>query len=231
MTQILILTDLHLSNTKGNYNLFLNLTQKIIQNHGNKFKAIFILGDTSHDGKLDDYNFLIKTLKNNFPTTRTHIICGNHDNQKLLKSSLAHSKTILFSEMKYILISNTCFIFLKTKLHSQIKGKAHIKSIALLKHILENTSKNIVILLHHHIIPVSAKIDQYILKNRKSIINLIKKYPNRIRYVFNGHTHQFQETKIKNTNVISLPSGYIQYNPTKNEQFYTLLKIENLKII
>lgn len=233
MTKILILTDLHLSITKkenlNSYLIFIKVIKKILYRHQHVFQSIFILGDISSSGEICDYEFFSKIISRHYPNTNIHIICGNHDNKKAIDKVLGHYKYILLSEKKSILVKSTYFIFLKTQQFNTASGKVCRTSIKLIKKVLETTKNKIILLLHHHVLLIKSPIDNYNLLNSQEIIDLIECHPTRIEFIFTGHTHKYNKQTIQNTKIISLPSSFIQYDPTIEQQYYTILEFDYIK--
>ena len=235
MTSVLILSDPHLSKSQRYglhpYKLFEGVLQHISKQTKTHFEAIFILGDLSQDGLQEDYQVLITLLDQYFPKKDIFLICGNHDHPDNLRQVLKFSPNIHLSENQTILIEDIHFIFLPTQISNQIDGILNNNSFELINKTV-SASKNIVLLLHHHILPIGSSIDAFSLQNSDELLTLVRNNPNCIRLILSGHTHKYSRQNYYGTEIITVPSCFVQYDASEkttpiNEQYYSVLSLQN----
>lgn len=133
------------------------------------------------------------------------IILGNHDTYSEVHKYFDKSVDPSYSELFYSFEDNYHkFVFLDSS-----SGEIGENQLSWLKRTL-NTEKNIVIFIHHPILPINAEVDkQFALKGRHKIELELNKIKNNVT-VFSGHYH-FDDIKTKkNIRQFVTPAGSFQ---------------------
>ena len=136
-------------------------------------------------------------------------IPGNHDDRKNLIKHLPSE----FSDT-LLVIKNFILIGLDSTVKSSSEGLLSSDELEKMQYLLqENTSKNVIICLHHQPVKIGSDwIDKIGLKNKKDFFRIIKEYDH-IKGIFFGHIHQNYFINQNNIEIYGTPSTCRQFKP------------------
>ena len=169
-----------------------------------------ISGDLIHDNEIfykDFFELCNKLKKPIYP------MMGNHDNRKAIRN---YVKNELIDENGYLNYTISAYpieiICLDTAIDESIEGTISESSMNWLESkLLTNTTKSIIIFMHHPPIEIGSVLFDHIkCNNGNEFINLISKYKN-VKEVIFGHVHCFFSKTINGIEFSSCPSASIQY--------------------
>jgi len=172
-----------------------------------------VTGDLVHDASLAGYTLLKKQLSN--LNTSTYCLPGNHDNSKILNTSISGNPIDSpFSIQK----NGWSIILLDSNLPDSTGG--HLDSIQLGK-LQDSLSKypnhHTLICLHHHAVPVKSRwLDTIMLNNADDFFAITDRHP-QIKGITCGHVHQSFETKRNNVLLMGAPSTCFQFTPKSTD--------------
>jgi len=211
--KIILLSDSHLLKEKNNtlYGCNTYLTFKKVVDHvyseHKHVDAVIFMGDISQDGSAESYHYAQDILnKLNAPV---YFIPGNHDNKDSLYTAFNNNKV---KKDKIIEINNWVFILLDTTIPPHDYGHLSEFELSFLRQSLEkHKQRNIIILMHHHPLPINTPlIDEFILKNKDDLLNVISRHE-RIKMIAFGHVHQVVHGILQSTPFMSCPSTCFQF--------------------
>lgn len=214
--RILQLTDFHLlASQEGQlhgyytYDCLKQVINYIIAYEGMKADAVIITGDVSQDGSASSYSLALRQLERlDLPL---YFIPGNHDNPLIMASVLKNSPLVHPPETLYQ--GDWRFIPVSTVQPGKDSGffskKQQIKAE---QDILNSHEMNVVLLMHHHPVPVGIPlVDECRLMNGSEVLSLCDRYP-QIKAIVCGHAHT-QDTKKYHDCVISVcPATCFQWS-------------------
>jgi len=166
---------------------------------------IIFLGDNIQNGTDDEYVIFFKLL-NNIRRKNIYIIGGNHDDGSKLEKWCKNYK-VNYCFNNYLEISNNNYYFIDSVVKGQDYGFINNEAFISLESYLNMLNKKTVICLHHHLQNAGYLIDDFIVKNKNELIDLLHKYKQKISYVISGHTHNYQNHIVDNINYINSPSS------------------------
>ena len=183
---------------------------QVIEHIGNsewKPDALIVTGDISNDGTKTTYDRAYKKIKE----LRLPALCipGNHDDRKNLIKHLPSE----FSDT-LLVIKNFILIGLDSTVKSSSEGLLSSDELEKMQYLLqENTSKNVIICLHHQPVIIDSDwIDKIGLKNKNDFFKIIKEYDH-IKGIFFGHIHQNYFINQNNIEIYGTPSTCRQFKP------------------
>ena len=183
---------------------------QVITHIGNsewKPDALIVTGDISNDGTKITYDRAYKKIKE----LRLPALCipGNHDDRKNLIKHLPSG----FSDT-LLVIKNFILIGLDSTVKSSSGGLLSSYELEKMQYLLqENTSKNVIICLHHQPVIIDSDwIDKIGLKNKNDFFKIIKEYDH-IKGIFFGHIHQNYFINHNNIRMYGTPSTCRQFMP------------------
>ena len=210
---IVHITDMHLLSCKKtlfrekNPNQAFNQVIEHIDNSDWMPDALIATGDISNDGTKITYDRAYKKIKE----LRLPALCvpGNHDDSKKLIKHLPSE----FSD-RLLIIKNWILIGLDSAVKSSPEGLLSSGELKKMQRLLqENTSKNVIICLHHQPVKIGSDwIDKIGLKNKKDFFRIIKGYDH-IKGIFFGHIHQNYFINQNNIQIYGTPSTCRQFKP------------------
>jgi len=210
---IVHITDMHLSSCEStlfrekNPNHTFNQVIAHIGNSEWKPDALIVTGDISNDGTKITYDRAYKKIKE----LRLPALCipGNHDDRKNLIKHLPSE----FSDT-LLVIKNFILIGLDSTVKSASEGLLSSDELEKMQYLLqENTSKNVIICLHHQPVIIDSDwIDKIGLKNKNDFFKIIKEYDH-IKGIFFGHIHQNYFINHNNIRMYGTPSTCRQFMP------------------
>lgn len=214
--RILQLTDLHLFKNKAvsilEFNSYNSLTQ--VMNLVNRSiqeqtpDLIALTGDVSQDYSQESYE-VAKQIFEGVPCPLVATM-GNHDKLPVFAEFFNNPKD---SANKIIYLGNWMILFINSHWPDRIGGKLTENELTFLSDALNSMrDKNVIIFIHHHILPVkSAWIDKIGVSNSEDFLNTIDQYQN-IKAIICGHVHQDTCTERNNVKYFSTPSTSWQFS-------------------
>jgi Icc protein len=222
MQTVIQLSDLHcFANAKKSYNNRLPYAQlsKAIEHAQQCFsgeKIFVVTGDLAEEATPETYR-LLSDLFNQLASP-VYIIAGNHDNDAMLKQHITGKNIQHDGEMYF---NHWALLFLNSSTPGKNLGSGRLPEIELArleKSLRENSSKDIMIFIHHPPILIGKKSFQQIcLENKNEFDEIIQHYKN-IKAIAFGHAHTQLATFIENRLYISSPSTWLQVDHSTDEK-------------
>ncbi|WP_233231387.1 metallophosphoesterase family protein [Silvanigrella aquatica] len=192
--RIIQISDLHIKKNKdailynANPRKSLELTLEQLLKEKNDFDILLLTGDISDDGSLESYEFVLNLLEKT--NKMIYYINGNHDNKNNLISKF--SKSIYFRQLDELVINNWLFIGLDSCVEGKDLGflsNIEIQKCESLIRKYDNSKYNIVLVVHHHLLPVGTPlIDDCPIINSTQLLDIINNN-RQIKIVITGHVH------------------------------------------
>lgn len=185
--------------------------RKIIADAVNKKPDVLLLtGDLAQQETQSAYQQLTELLKN--WTIPIYWIPGNHDDLSLMQTVFANT----FKSKKYFILGKWQIILLSSKLpYDTGAGSLNVEQLDFLQQRLNREpNKFALVVLHHHVLPITGLMDKYPLKNAKELLKVLENYPN-IKLVISGHVHQEFDQTYKDIRFLTTPSTSYQITPGK----------------
>ena len=214
--RILQLTDLHLFKNQAVNMLDFNSYDSLLQVMKLANKSIqeqtpgliALTGDVSQDYSQESYE-IAKQIFADMPCPLIATM-GNHDKLPTFAEFFNSPED---STNKIFYLGNWMILFINSHWPDRIGGKLTENELALLSNALDSArDKNVIIFIHHHILPVkSAWIDKIGVSNSEDFLNIIDQYQN-IKAVICGHVHQDTFTERNNVKYFSTPSTSWQFS-------------------
>jgi putative phosphoesterase len=207
------LSDTHIRKSE-NFNL--NIFNKAIEQI-NKLNPDYILhlGDITEEGTKEDYE-LAKKLLSKIKKPIIYII-GNHDARnvgyELFSEYFGPIKPVFFDDQ--VLITG-----FDSTIPDRDGGRLGVTSLQSLKKILKEKGKQRIkiVAFHHHLLPVpKAGRERSMIVDAGDVLKTILE--NNVDLVLNGHRHQPNIYRIKNTIVIN--SGTISHYKTRKGSYHS----------
>lgn len=197
---------LHGYKTNQRFNKVIDYVRKYEQI---KPDIIFLTGDISQDMSERSYALcsdLIRELD-----IDTYWIAGNHDDPGVAQEVFSHNNRL--KPLIHLSTDYWDFISINSCKAGTDKGFADLSELERVEAELKaaDKTKNICLVMHHHPVPVSTPlIDEYILQDRQSFLERIKKYP-AIKLIMCGHVHGDYSLKLADVNLESSPATCFQW--------------------
>lgn len=175
--------------------------------------VIFFTGDISQDSSAQAYKRLIEHMASyGIPC---YSLPGNHDKPEILGDNL---NTNGFYTQPFLHTEHWLFAFLDSATPNEEGGTLdELEIINLKAEIEKHPDKNVLVCLHHQLIPVgSVWLDTMTVVNPQSLIALVKNTP-KIKGIIHGHVHQQFESVIHNTPIYATPSTCFQFKPLSKD--------------
>ena len=213
--RILQLTDLHLFKNKEttmlDFNPYDSLQQVIyLVNESMQKKTpdlIVLTGDIAQDYSQESYAI----AKQIFADMPCHLIAtmGNHDKLPAFADFFNNPED---NATKIVYLGNWVILFANSHWPGHIGGKLTENELSFLNSALASArGKNVIIFIHHHILPVkSSWIDKIAVSNVPDFLDIIDKYKN-IKAVICGHIHQDTLIERNKVKYFSTPSTSWQF--------------------
>ncbi len=217
--KVLQLSDLHLMSSIDDQLVGVNTEEsflsvlKLAHEESWPPDLIILTGDLSQDSSTQSYKRLIGHLEK--LKTPCYVLPGNHDTPNTLKQLFSNSPV---SYQPFLHYREWMFAFLNTEVPGEEGGALYDVEINNLREeINAHPDKNVLICLHHQLIPVGSKwLDTMTVSNPEALIEIIETYP-AVRGVIHGHVHQSFNSNIANTPLFSAPSTCFQFKPNSKE--------------
>ena len=216
---LLQITDTHLFADREQDLLGIKTVQsyEAVIEHASKYssdcQAVLSTGDLSQDHSPQSYIDFTKQIKKlKMPC---YWLPGNHDIQSIMLPSLLQEG---LAQTRQIISEHWQIIMLDSQVEGVAYGRLAKEQLDFLKQALtEHADKHTLICLHHHVLPVgSAWLDQHILQNNASFLEIIKPFLN-VRAVLGGHVHQAGETLHNGVSFMTTPSTCVQFKPHSDD--------------
>ncbi|WP_428086976.1 metallophosphoesterase family protein [Candidatus Thioglobus sp.] len=182
-----------------------NLKKIIAQISSQKFDALLISGDLTHQGTAPSYNRLKQILA---PIDAPiYVIGGNHDNITQLEKTFKQNTFNSFKLKNWEIVSIDSVQLDKTS------GRVTQGALLKLDQTLEaSNADHIMVVLHHPIVPMNSTWDDALsLENPQDLFKVLDKH-SKIRIVVFGHAHEAAHFSNKQFDIVSCPSTALQYN-------------------
>lgn len=216
--EILQLSDLHLLsepsdtltgiNTEESFRSIVNTARKLCWPPD----LILLTGDLSQDSELATY----KRLRRHLDALGIPCYClpGNHDKpimHQVLRSEKVSCAAQIHAGNWQILCLDSTIPYANGGFLSAARLKA------LTNYIDQFPSKNVLIALHHHPIPIGCTwLDTMVLKNSDELFSVLRNYP-QVKAIVCGHIHQEMDYFHHNIRLLGTPSTCFQFKPHTSE--------------
>ncbi|MEW5010617.1 MAG: 3',5'-cyclic-AMP phosphodiesterase [Cycloclasticus sp.] len=174
---------------------------------------IFLTGDLSQDGSEASYLRLIKHLSTlNIPC---YVLPGNHDTPEKL-GHLFNTGSVLYQP--FVQYQQWLFAFLDTETAGEEGGTLKEQEVINLRQEIDrHPDKQVLICLHHQLIPVASEwLDTMTVINPESLLKLIRSTP-KVAGLIHGHVHQEFEGMVEGRPIYASPSTCFQFTPLSKE--------------
>ncbi len=169
---------------------------------------LLLTGDLAQDGSEVAYKRLSEKVK--FLNCPTYWIPGNHDKPETMFNTFS---TTHISNDKCINCDPWQIVLLDSHKEKCVEGFLNKKELKHLKNCLRQNAKFVLLVIHHHVIPIQSKwLDTIGLENAAEFLKAIKGIDN-INGVMCGHIHQVFEEEKEDIFYFSVPSTCIQFKP------------------
>ena len=205
--KIAYVTDIHLDETPEELEVQTHKNWKIILKDISErgIQHIIVGGDI---GKASTHQWFFKSIKD----YKIDITLGNHDSFNAIMQYYKHNHSNKQQELYYTYnLGSFKLLFMDSS--------ADIITEQQLLWLKEEivTSKNILLFIHHSILPVNAEVDKrFALKNRKLIKAMLVDLKKQVT-VFSGHYHFNHETSFQNIHQFITPACSFQVEKIPNE--------------
>lgn len=207
MAKLIQISDCHIDDQPivMGVNSHINLKKIIQKINLIDFDALLISGDLTHNGTINAYQILKKILS---PIKKPiFIIAGNHDNIQHLEQQFNKNLFKSFTLGNWEVVSVNSVQAEKT---SGLTTQTALKELDIL--LSKSCSNNIMVVLHHPIVPINSNWDdQLSLENPQDLLQILTKH-SKIRSVVFGHAHEAAEFSHANFKIILCPSTALQFN-------------------
>jgi len=174
---------------------------------------IFLTGDLSQDGSEASYCRLIKHLSSlNIPC---YVLPGNHDTPDKL-NHLFGTGSVLYQPIVHH--KQWLFSFLDSETPGSEGGTLKEAEVSQLRQEIErHPNKNVLICLHHQLIPVGSEwLDTMAVANPDTLLEVIRTHTN-IAGLIHGHVHQDFEGTVEGRPIYATPSTCFQFTAKSKE--------------
>jgi Icc protein len=206
-TKIAYVTDIHLDETPEELRVATHKNWETILKDisARGIKHIIIGGDI---GKSNTHQPFFESLKG----YKIDITLGNHDSYSTVMQHYTHETSSSKQELYYSYdLGSYKLLFLDSSADMISK-----EQLNWLKEEI-STPKNMLLFIHHSILPLNAEVDKrFALKNRANIKSMLANLKNEVT-VFSGHYHFNHETSSKNIRQIITPACSFQVEKIPNE--------------
>lgn len=212
------ITDPHILEDDNSklYNLPINEIQYEIISEVKKIESeidfILITGDISDKGTVDSYI----NAKNIYSSLAIPLywLPGNHDDLTAMNvfnndENINYQRSFSIREFHFILLNS---VAISSKGKNRSSGVlSHVELYQLEAELRRNTTKLVVIALHHPPIRSGTWKDDRMLENAKEFLDLIKYHKN-VKLVLFGHQHHIHESMFDNIQFYSPPSASFHFD-------------------
>lgn len=206
-TKIAYVTDIHLDETPGELEVATHKNWEAILNDISTrgIQHIIVGGDI---GRPSTHQWFFESLKD----YKIDITLGNHDSYSAVMQNYTHETFGKEQELYYSYdLSSYKLLFMDSS--------ANVISERQLVWLKEETltSKNILLFIHHSILPVNAEVDKrFALINREAIKSILVNLENQVM-VFSGHYHFDHEASFENIHQFITPACSFQVEKIPHE--------------
>lgn len=215
--RVLQITDMHLVGDPNQnflginpYNHFVAIIENAAQHKkADAANLLLLTGDISQDFSVASYKHALTMAEQlNIPY---ETIAGNHDDPNLLEHIMYPQQN---NKQKSLTYDTWQIILLNSHWPQHISGRLNEQEMAFLQQELDkNRTKNIVIFLHHHVLPLDASwLDRYILMDAERLLSILAQQHN-VKAVFSGHVHQEMQKLYQNIMFYTTPAVAWQFTP------------------
>jgi len=217
--KLLQITDTHLFETPEGEQKGVNTCETLravvddVAAHHPDFDALLLTGDLSQDETPESYELLKRVLQpiRNAPM---HAIPGNHDNLQYMEDHLTESER--FRVGTDAAIGSWRIVMLNSQIPGRVHGEVGREQIARVREVVESTTGNIIVALHHPPVEVgTAWLDASRCHDGQELLAALASPP--VKAVVCGHVHQRYEGSHQGVAVLATPSTCVQFTPGVEE--------------
>lgn len=170
--------------------------------------GILATGDLSQDGSADSYRHLRRLLGQ--PGVPVYCLPGNHDHPPTMAAELSAPP---FRYCGDHALGRWRLVMLSTWDGDRGGGRLPPAELQRLKEILETcTEPHVLVVLHHHPVPVGSWLDKVGLENAADFLRITDGCA-RVRGMLWGHIHQRYERQRRGVHMLGTPSTCFQFLP------------------
>jgi 3',5'-cyclic-AMP phosphodiesterase len=179
-----------------------------------RIDLVLATGDITQDGSELSYQRFMSSVARLPAPCRW--LPGNHDDAQLMKRL---GESVGFN-MPCFDIGAWRLVMLDSSVAGSVAGWLAPEQLAMLDAALEDESRQVLVCLHHHPVPIGvAWMDPLGLLNASDLLDRLAGRPS-VRGVLWGHVHQTIDTWLGTLRMLATPSTCIQFAP-RVEQFST----------
>lgn len=220
--KIIQISDLHLFKEKetllNKANTYENLEKTVSYISSLKDKPDFVVvsGDLSQDYSIESYQHIKKLL--DLMQIKYYFFPGNHDDFSNLNSVFSTDLKKDIADFT-IGLEGWSFQIIDSTITPNVYGKFEKEQLDNLERKLSLEENNVVVMLHHHPIPVGSKwIDEMtIWKEDRERLNEIISSSKNVKAVLFGHVHHAFEKTVGDVVYASCPATAYQVKPFSDE--------------
>lgn len=214
--RVIQFTDCHLGPIESESLLGLNTDQsledvlQLIEQNEKSIDQLLCTGDVASAGHADGYYRFYQMVRRYFSQPLAWLP-GNHDSAEIMAAS-AKSLRI---EPRLVSVGNWLIVMLDSSVPGQVYGHLEANELDYLSYVLQHNHdhKPVMVCVHHQPVAVGSEwIDQYIIKNASSLLDLIAQFP-QVKILSWGHVHQEFTAKRGDTHLFATPSTCVQFKP------------------
>lgn len=170
--------------------------------------AILATGDLSQDGSRESYGHFRDLLRG--PDVPVLCVPGNHDNPATMAAELSRPPFRYCGDHRF---GRWRLVMLPSWDGDRGGGRLPDEELRRLETILEESAEpHVVVVLHHHPVPVDSWLDKVALDNAAEFLAVTDRCE-RIRGIVWGHVHQAHDSERRGVRMLGTPSTCFQFVP------------------
>jgi len=203
------------------YDAFSEVLAKLLEIGLGSSDLVFVTGDISQDESLESYRLALSQFEK--IGADIYWIPGNHDDEYKLNLIFSASKNM--RRLRTLSTDHWDFISINTCRVGTDEGHIEQHEMASFKRELaksQNDKKNIVVVMHHHPVPVATPLmDECMLKNNQDFLNVLAGN-SEIKLIICGHVHGDYKILLNDKFLETCPATCFQW-----EKGTSIVKPEN----
>ena len=211
------ITDCHLKSDKtGDFygcqpyqNLSIILAE--IADNQHNLDAVLLTGDLIQDEVWQSYQNFIDLLDSHKWNIPFYLIPGNHDVPELFERFACHPVFKACKSAESIVQKKWQILLFNSYAHNR-NGAGHISKSQLDTKISQISSDitNILVVLHHHLVPFNSFIDKYDLQDSDCFKDWLKQ-EDKIKAIVHGHVHSIASGYIFDKTWFACPASSVEF--------------------
>lgn len=211
--RLIQISDCHLlQNTSALFRqqpVYANLQGVIASAQKQSADALLLTGDLAQDEQAETYQ-LLPSLFGEWPSP-IYWVPGNHDDLSLMQQYLIGAS---WQAEKQLSLGNWHVVLLNSQLpYDSGEGCINEGQLDFLQQQLRShKDKFVLVVLHHHVLPINGYMDKYNLQNASVFLAELLAHKN-VKLVLSGHVHQAFDHVEQGVRFLTSPSTCYQIKP------------------